>query len=88
MAKKKKMLYKRSWATFRTTGLLWWVNRTLHLFGWAIVYEFDDKGKIKNVYPARCKFRGFVRELEEKNFIKLSRYLTKNAEKLLSEALD
>ncbi|MHA2256155.1 MAG: hypothetical protein ACXAAM_08790 [Candidatus Heimdallarchaeaceae archaeon] len=84
---KKKMIYKRSWSTFRNSGLLWWVNRTLHLFGWAIVYEFD-KGKIIDVYPARCKFRGFHRDLEETNFIKLSRYLTKNAKKLLEEAMD
>jgi hypothetical protein len=84
---KKKMLYKRSWATFRNTGLLWWVNRVLHLFGWAIVYEFD-KGKIKEVYPARCKFRGFNHAVEETNFIKLSKYLMKNAEKLYEETLD
>lgn len=28
---------RRSWEDFRNTGLLWFVNRVLHLFGWAIV---------------------------------------------------
>ncbi len=85
---KKKMIQKRSWVTFRNSGLLWWVNRTLHLFGWAIVYEFNSKGKIKEVYPARCKFRGFLANIEERNFRKLSRYLKKNIDKLLKEAME
>jgi len=81
------MIKKQSWATFRNNGLLWWINRTLHLFGWAIVYEFDN-GKITDVYPARCKFRGFNTDTESKNFVKLSKYLTKNAEKLLEETYE
>lgn len=81
---KKKMIRKQSWNTFRNTGLLWWVNRTLHLFGWAIVYELD-KGKVKHVYPARCKFRGFSPDVESRNFVKLSKYLDKNAGKILED---
>jgi len=83
----KKMIHKKSWATFRNTGLLWWINRTLHLFGWAIVYEFDGK-KVTDVYPAQCKYRGFTPEIEEENFEKLSRYINKNADKLLKDVLE
>ena len=82
---RKKMVHRRSWRTFRNVGLLWWVNRLLHLFGWAIVYEFD-KGKITEVYPARCKFRGFSADVEEKHFRKLTKHLRDMAGTLLKEA--
>jgi hypothetical protein len=85
---KKKMIQKRSWKQFRESGLLWWVNRTLHLFGWAIVMEVDKDGKIMGAYPARSKFRGFTIEIEEANFVKLSRYLAKTSDTLLKEALE
>jgi hypothetical protein len=83
---KKKMLVKKSWENFRKTGLLWWVNRTLHLFGWAIVLEYDDKDNVVGAYPCRSRFRGFHHRVEERNFRKLTRYLVKNADKLLEEA--
>lgn len=50
---------RKSWQEFRATGMLWWVNRALHLFGWAIVVEVDDAGEVADAYPARVKFRGF-----------------------------
>ena len=54
------MVTRKDWEEFRSSGLLWFINRTLHLFGWAIVFDYDDKTKeLKEVYPARCKFRGF-----------------------------
>ncbi len=81
------MVEKRTWAEFREIGLLWWVNRTLHLFGWVIAIEFDEAGKeITNCYPARTKFRGFEHEAEEDGFIKLSKYLNKNSQQLENEA--
>ena len=36
------MLTKKSWNEFREVGLLWFVNRILHLFGWAICVDYDD----------------------------------------------
>jgi hypothetical protein len=79
---------EKTWKDFYETGLLWWVNRILHLFGWAIVFEFDDEDetKIISVYPARVKYRGFCHEVEEKNFIKLSKYLKENIDELDKEA--
>ena len=81
-------IYKKTWDEFRRIGLLWWVNRTLHLFGWAIVFDFGkDKKTIKEVYPARCKFRGFGGKSEAKGFKNLTAYLKKNADKLEKDTL-
>ena len=79
------MLEKKSWEEFRDSGLLWWINRTLHLFGWAIVVEVTDNGNLAAVYPARCKFRGFGEECESEGFKQLTEYLSENAPELLEE---
>ena len=84
----KKMLSKRSWNTFRNTGLLLIINQILHIFGWAIVFDFDKSGKLKEVYPARCKFRGFDNKLITGNYIKISKYMVKNSRDLLREAIN
>lgn len=77
----------RSWEEFRSCGLLWWTNRMLHLFGWAIVVEVDDDdGSIRAAYPARTKFRGFGGEAEAEGFVALSEYVAANAGNLLAEA--
>lgn len=41
---------EKSWEEFRDSGLLWWVNIMLHMFGWAIVYEMEN-GEVKRVIP-------------------------------------
>ena len=82
--KKEKMINKKTWEQFMETGLVWWVNRILHTFGWAIVFE-EDNGVITDVYPARVRFRGFEEKTEEENFIKLTNYLGKTIEQLKKE---
>jgi len=84
----KKMVSKKSWQQFRSTGLLLFVNQILHIFGWAICYDFDDKNKFKEVYPARVKFRGFSEKSVLKSYLKISNYLSKNIKFLLKEAKD
>jgi len=79
------MVEKRSWEEFQANGMLWWINRILHLFGWAIVFEMDDDNNIKEVYPARCKFRGFDPTSETKGFNKLTNYLTANIQELAKD---
>ncbi len=71
----KKMIEKREWKEFQNAGLLWWVNRTLHLFGWAIVVEQEEDGTITKAYPARCKFRGFEESSEEEGFKRLTNHI-------------
>lgn len=79
---------EKTWQEFRDAGLLWWVNRVLHLFGWAIALRVENLGceqKIVAAYPVRCKYRGFSIDVEEQGFIQLSEYLAKEAGQLLEE---
>lgn len=87
---KKKMLKKASWRAFQESGMLWFVNRILHTFGWAICLEVDkkDQRKVLGAYPAKCRFRGFTAECEDRGFRRVSRYMKKHAKRLLKDALD
>lgn len=59
-------MHPTSWEEFLDLGLLWWVNRILHTFGWAIVVVTnEDDTEVKEVYPARVDFFGFDRETDE-----------------------
>lgn len=71
------MIKKKSWDEFRNAKLLWWINRTLHLFGWAIVVETDESGKIVEVYPANVDLMGFSEEDEREGFSGLLDHLKK-----------
>lgn len=77
-----KMLERKTWEEFRNSGLLWWVNRTLHLFGWAIVVNFNDAGELVEAYPARCHFRGFHTDSETEGFEKLTKHIKENIDEI------
>lgn len=79
------MVTKISWEEFRDSGILWWINMILHTFGLAIVFEMDGKS-IKDVYPARVKFRGFGEKINTEGYIRVSKYLLNNSEDFLKEA--
>ena len=79
------MVTKKTWTEFRNTGLVLFINQILHVFGWAICFEIEDND-IKNVYPARVKFRGFDNESVGKSYIKISEYMNDNAKELLKES--
>lgn len=81
------MIKQKSWKEFKDSGMLWWINQALHIFGWAIVFEIEDN-EIKNVYPARVKFRGFSEATQERGYINVSKYMKENAKELLLEAED
>ncbi len=80
------MILRKSWEEFRTVGLLWFVNRTLHLIGWAIVFDVDESGEVTDVYPARVDFRGFTAEAETNGFSKLTEHIKENIDDLVQEA--
>lgn len=80
------MITKKTWAEFKESGLLWFINSILHMFGWAIVVELDDNGEITNAYPSRVKFRGFSEDRNTKGYIQVSEYLKENIDELLKEA--
>ncbi len=79
------MISRETWGQFQAAGLLWWVNRALHLFGWAIVVEVNDEGLVTEAYPARCKFRGFDEASEADGFRKLTAHLASNVSDLQKE---
>lgn len=82
------MVTEKSWEEFRDSGLLWWINMLLHTFGWAIVFEFDNKEKAIRVYPARVKFRGFAEEINTDGYQKISEYMKRNSDELHNESLE
>ncbi len=78
---------ERTWSEFKDCGLLWWANRMLHFFGWAIVFEYSEKdGAFKRAYPARVTFRGFDHKTEDEGFEKLTKHVRDNANELMEEA--
>ena len=79
------MITRKTWGEFKTSGLLWFVNRALHVFGWAIVLVFDADGSVSDAYPARVKFRGFDESTETNGFTQLTRYMENNAEDLMAD---
>jgi len=91
-----KEFQKKTWKEFQECKLLWWVNRSLHIFGWAIVVEEQEDGTISNCYPARVAYRGFSKDAEDAGFSKdaedagfaaLAQYLAVNAGTLLSDVV-
>lgn len=79
---------RRGWEEFRSSGLLWWVNRILHTFGWAIVAQVETDGRVTDVYPARVKFRGFSTDCETEGFKAVAEHIAENAETLAREAFE
>lgn len=80
------MITKKTWKEFRESGLLFITNQFLHIFGYALVYNFDDNGEIKEVYPARVKYRGFGEKQIEDGYKKISKYMVDNAVELEKES--
>lgn len=65
---------KRSWEEFHQTRLLWWINRTLRLFGWSIVLVVQDE-KVVDVYPAKTNATSFPEDFEKTAFKELQEYI-------------
>lgn len=82
------MITKKTWKEFKDSGLLWWINMILHTFGWAIVFSVEEDGEIKDIYPARVKFRGFDEKSNTKGYINVSRYMKDNSDELFKESKD
>ncbi|ULH29024.1 hypothetical protein FH581_017240 (plasmid) [Leptospira weilii] len=78
------LISKKSWEEFRSTGLLLFVNHFLHIFGWAIVFEFSEN-KVITVYPARVKFRGFPESTTDDAFKNITTHIRDSIEKLVKE---
>lgn len=76
----------RTWAEFRDTGMLWWANRALQVFGWVIVVNVDDEtGEVLGAEPRRSVWRGFSPESEARGFERVTAWMRENAEDLIRE---
>ncbi len=76
---------EKTWEEFRESGLLWFVNTILHLFGWAIVVFKNNEGEVYKVSPVRVTVRGFSEESNEKGYKNVTKFLSENIEDLLKE---
>ena len=84
-------LVETSWDEFASAGLFWWINRGIHLFGWALVREMDSDepdAKVLRVYPARCRFRGFSEDVEDDGFRRLTADIEANIPNLVRDTSD
>lgn len=79
------MVTRKCWEEFRKTGLLWFINSILHIFGWAIVVK-QDNNIIVDVYPARVKYRGFSEKTNTEGYQKVSKYLQENIDDLVKDS--
>lgn len=50
------MITKKTWKEFHESGMLWWINRLLHTFGWAIVIEVGED-EVGSPPQARLTYR-------------------------------
>lgn len=68
---------KKNWKAFRNTGLLYFVNEFLHIFGYAINIEKVDN-KIVDVYPEKVNYTGLSEKSNEEAYIKASQFMKDN----------
>lgn len=77
-----KMIDRKTWEEYRNSGMLWFANVILNMFGWAIVFDTEHK----DAYPARVRFRGYSEEINSNGYRKVSKYIADNANDLLTES--
>ena len=74
-----------TWDEFRSAGLLWFVNRQLHVFGVALVATVDEAGNATQVGPERADFRGFSPDHEALGFQRVTAFMAAELERLTKE---
>lgn len=80
---------EKDWKEFRESGLLWFINSILHVFGWAIVIQMNSEtGEVIRAYPARVRYRGFSEKSMERGYINVSKWMKDHGNELLEEAKD
>lgn len=81
---KNEVIEEKTWEEFKTSKMLWFVNRLLHVFGWAIVIQTLDNSSTIG-FPARVKFRGFDEAVDEEGYLGITKYMKENSDDLLKE---
>lgn len=85
---KPNMITKKTWNEFRETGLLWYINTILQVFGWSLILEIEEDGTIRDCYPVRTKFRGFSEDIITKSTKKINQWMIDEGKMLLNEVED
>lgn len=75
------MVKEISGKEFRDSGMLWFVNTFLHVFGMAITWN-PETDEIK---PALVKFRGFIEQVNDEGYKKVTQYMIDNAFELMRD---
>lgn len=70
---------------FKDSGLLWFVNQNLHMFGVAIAMNLDRDRNPISLYPVRCSFRGFDEETNDWGYQKVTEFISKNINKMVDD---
>lgn len=83
MSKENEDMIKSTWDSFRDSGLLWMINTTLHVFGWAIATEYDEDGNCTGASPYKTKFRGFSEQINDEGYKKVTRHMRSNLKRLI-----
>lgn len=80
-------MYKKiSWNEFRDTGMLWFINRIIQVFGLSIMVSVDDDtGEVVSVFPVRTVARGFNEEVEDTGYLRVQKYLADNSANLFAD---
>jgi hypothetical protein len=87
MSKKEKPSMRRvSWEFMEESGILWYINTMIAVYGVYIAIKRDKNGKRPIAIPCRTSFRGFEDRINDEQIVKLSRYLATCASELLEEA--
>ena len=81
---------KNEWTKFRERGLLFITNQFLHIFGYALVYEFDENDTkcehVIGVHPERVPFRGFSQKCTSDGYQKIDKYLEEYGHEIYEES--
>jgi hypothetical protein len=75
------MTERKTGKEFRESGLLWFINTILHMFGWAICLNIVTD----EIYAARCKFRGFDEKSNDEGYKKVTEYMAANINSLIKD---
>lgn len=74
------MLKEISLKEFQDSGMIWYLNQQLHLFGMALVIKTNEDGT-QQLLPCECKFRGFDVNTNDEGYKKVTEYMEKNIDR-------
>ncbi len=85
---KEKKIVRKTWTEFKNSGMLFFANLILQVFGWSIVIIISDDGDFLDAYPARTKYRGFSEESMNRGYLKISEYMRDHCDELVRDTAE